>query len=127
MPGKIIYCVVRLTPGVAEVEELTPTTMERSNEVVEAHRYKASAAAACKSKGGHEAGYAVIKITMSNKPEDEGFVWATMYQGQAGRLTMGIHGNERGAVGTKERGLKQEADLGIADGDPFEICRIPLL
>ena len=72
-------------------------------------------AAACKGRGGRSAGFGVAKITMANKPEDESFVWATMYVGQAGRLTMGVHGNERGAVATKERGLKREADLGIAD------------
>ncbi len=126
MPGKIIYAVVRLGAGVAEVEELTPDTMEHTNEVVEVHRYKAGAAAACKGRGGRSAGFGVAKITMANKPEDESFVWATMYVGQAGRLTMGVHGNERGAVATKERGLKREADLGIADGDPFEISKIPL-
>jgi len=127
MPGKIIYAVVRLMAGVPELEEVTPATMERTNEVVEAHRYKASAATACKARGGREAGYSVVKLTMSNKPEDDGHVWATMYAAPTGRLTMGVHGNERGAVGTKERGLKREADLGIADGDPFEVCKIPLL
>jgi hypothetical protein len=183
MPGKIIYALVRLT--VAEVEEVTPATMEHTNEVLEAYRYKAAAAAACKARGGREAGYGVAKVTMGNKPEDEGFVWATMYlvpgepaaaaaaaaaaapggsagaaggsrsdaasagaagaagaaaagaaagpaaAGAAGSgggrlLTMGVHGNERGAVGTKERCLRREADLGIADGDPYIVVRIPL-
>ena len=127
MPGKIIYAVVRLAPGVAEAEELTPASMERTNEVVEAHRYKASAAAACKARGGRAGGFAVVKVTMSSKPEDEGHVWVTMYAGAAGRLTMGVHGNERGAVGTKERGLRREAELGVADGDPFEVARLALV
>jgi hypothetical protein len=35
--------------------------------------------------------------------------------------------NERGAGGTKERGLRREAELGVADGDPFEVARLALV
>ena len=126
MPGKIVYAVVSLHPELEVLEEVTPGTMERTNEVVEAHKHKAKAVAACKSLGGKEANFAVCKVTMSQKPEDENYIWVTKYEGLTGTWTMGVHGNERGAVGTKERGLKREADLGIADGDPFVVTKVKL-
>lgn len=121
-----MYCLVKLSNEVEEVEEVFPSTMERTNEVVEAYKYKAKALSSCKDLGGRSAGYSVVKVNMSQKPEDENYVWVTKYVGHEENWTMGVHGNERGAVVTKERGLKREADLGIADGDPFEIVRVQL-
>ena len=126
MPGKIVYAVVSLSAEVEEVEEIFPGSMEKTNEVLEAYKYKAKALLSCKSLGGRSAGYSVVKVNMSQKPEDENYVWVTKYVGLGEKWTMGVHGNERGAVATKERGLKREADLGVADGDPFEIVKLQL-